>query len=167
MKKFFRISLTTFLLATLFSGCLKDYECNYDPCSYKAPAAEITELRDYLTVNNITATEHCSGLFYRIENMGNGKDLDNCGTIQVKYKGKLKNGTVFEERTDPIIFELEDLIPGWKNALPLIKAGGKIHIYIPPSLGYGNQAVTDRSTGAEIIPANSMLIMEIELVAVL
>ena len=56
----------------VFTGCSKEPKCSYNECAYKAPAAEIQAVKDYLTANNITATEHCSGLFYRVENPGTG-----------------------------------------------------------------------------------------------
>jgi FKBP-type peptidyl-prolyl cis-trans isomerase FkpA len=54
---------------------------------------------------------------------------------------------------------LGQLIVGWQKGLPLISSGGKITLYIPPSLGYGSAA-------AGSIPANSILIFDIELISV-
>ena len=53
-------------------------------------------------------------------------------------------------------FMLNGVIPGWTDGIPLIKQGGRIHLYIPPSLGYGNRAV-------ESIPANSILLFDVTL----
>lgn len=136
-----------------------DQGCTYDSCAVKAPAAEIQQVKDYLTANNITATEHCSGLFYRVETTGSGASADACSYVTVKYVGKLTNGTVFDQTQGTATYSnyLAYLIRGWINGIPYIKSGGKIHLYIPPSLGYGNQ-----SSGT--IPANSVLIFEVELI---
>ena len=56
-----------------------------------------------------------------------------------------------------ITYALGDLIVGWQKVIPKLKKGGKMKMYIPPTLGYGNQA-------AGPIPANSILIFDIELV---
>ena len=153
------------LIVTAFSGCLKstpDETCNpnYDPCNIKAPGSEIQAVQDYLTANGITnATQHCSGLFYVIDNPGTGATANVCSDISVTYEGKLTNGNVFETKNSPTALNLSSVILGWKNGIPLIKAGGRIYLYIPPTLGYGSY------TSASI-PANSILIFRVELVAV-
>lgn len=143
-------------------SCLKNssYSCDYDACSYVAPSAEIQQIEAYLSTNSITnATKHCSGMYYRILDPGSGASTNVCAVVSVQYKGMLANGTVFEQSTTPYVAELGSLITGWKVGIPLIKEGGKIILYIPPSLGYG-------AAGAPpTIPANSMLIFEVTLVA--
>jgi FKBP-type peptidyl-prolyl cis-trans isomerase FkpA len=156
--------VTKFLFAILiiasFSGCIKSTgtKCTYDNCLIKAPASEIQAVQNYLTSQNITnAVQHCSGLFYIIDNPGTGKSPNACSAIDVTYTGSLTNGTVFDSGN----FQsgLGSLIIGWRNGIPLIKAVGKIRLFIPPSLGYGAQA-----NGT--IPANSILIFSIDLNAV-
>jgi len=166
------ILLYAFAAAMLFTstGCLKgvdnDQNCTYDPCAFKAPVAEIEALRQHLTTNGINATEHCSGLFYVIENPGSGKTPQACFSVAANYKGMLLDGTVFDQSTQgAITFGLNQVIRGWTNGLPLIQQGGRIILYIPPSLGYGAQDVRDRD-GVVRIPANSSLVFEVDLVAV-
>jgi FKBP-type peptidyl-prolyl cis-trans isomerase FkpA len=79
----------------------------------------------------------------------------------VKYVGKLTDGTVFDQTQGSNTFStyLYNVIRGWTNGLPYIKPGGKIHLYIPPTLGYGSQAIGT-------IPGNSILIFDVELIAV-
>lgn len=157
MKKIFWL----LIMASCFAGCAKDPECNYDQCAMKAPASEIQTLRDYLQANSITATEHCSGIFYTIQQPGNGAAPSACGGVSVTYEGRLSDGTVFD-RTQPgqqANFGLGGLITGFKNGVLQIKSGGRITIYIPPSLGYGSQPQTG-------IPANSILVFTVELLAV-
>lgn len=166
---FFKWVLASGMLLSL-SGCLKGNEeerrCDYDACATKAPAAEVQAVKDYLSTNNITATEHCSGLFYRVESAGTGKAADACSYVFARYKGMLTNGNVFDEATNPIDFSLTQVIRGWTNGVPLIKEGGRIFLYIPASLGYGSREVRNPQTGDVVIPANSTLIFEVNLVAV-
>jgi FKBP-type peptidyl-prolyl cis-trans isomerase FkpA len=80
----------------------------------------------------------------------------------VKYKGQLTNGNVFDQTTTPVSFNLGSLIEAWKKGIPMIKPGGKIKLYCPPSLAYGSQVIRDNA-GNTVIPANSILIFEVEL----
>src|SRR6188508_1604380 len=158
MKRFF-----VFLSAVaLLSSCSKKMdECNYDACALVAPASEITQLEAYLSSAAITATKHCSGMYYTIDAAGSGASATACSTVGVTYKGQLTNGTVFDQRTTS--FELDQVIAAWTKGVPLIKTGGKIKLYCPPSLAYGSQVVRDPVTGNTVIPANSILIFEIVL----
>jgi FKBP-type peptidyl-prolyl cis-trans isomerase FkpA len=82
-----------------------------------------------------------------------------CANVVIYYQGKLIDGTTFDQTGNTAVtFAMSNLITGWKLGLPLIKAGGKIKLYLPPSLGYGNSVSGN-------IPANSILIFEITLVA--
>ena len=84
-----------------------------------------------------------------------------CSTVTVKYKGTLTNGTGFDSSykvaPDGYPFQLGQLIPGWQIGIPLVKSGGSINLYIPPSLGYG-------ASGSGPIPPNAILIFKIDLV---
>ena len=146
------------VIVASFSGCLKNNDatptCNYDPCQYKAPASEIQAVQDYLTANNINAAQHCSGFFYVIDDAGTGKTPTACSGVNVTYAGTLTNGSTFDDGTTDL--SLTRVIPGWISGIPLIKEGGRIHLYIPPSLGYG-----DQPNGP--IPANSILIFDVTL----
>ena len=83
------------------------------------------------------------------------------------YKGMLLNGQVFDSSSAPVPLLLSNVIYGWRNALPMLKQGGKMTLYIPPSLGYGNKAQYDPYDPSKVvIPANSNLIFQVELVTV-
>lgn len=150
-----------FILIVLLTGCLKDpkasddADCVYDACVFKAPATEIQDVQNYLAANGITNfTQHCSGLFYIIDQAGSGTQPNACSYVTVHFKGSLTDGTVFQE-ADYGTF-LDRVIPGWTKGIPQIKEGGKIRLFVPPTLGYGAQPYGS-------IPANSILIFEIEL----
>ena len=148
------------IFATVLTGCFKDPECTYDECGQKAPTTEIQNVQTYLTNNNITATQHCSGIFYVIHQQGSGSYPTGCGGANVYYKGMLTDGSIFDQTSpgQPAGFNMSGLIPGFKNGLLQLKSGGKMTMYIPPSLGYG-------STQAGSIPPNSILIFEVELLS--
>lgn len=151
-----------------FAGCLKQDKsiCKYDPCQYKAPATEIAAVEHYLDSVGLTATEHCSGMYYRVLDPGTGASpQDICATVGVRYTGSLADGTVFEEQNQTVNFQLGTIIEGWKKGIPLMKAGGRFQFFIPPALAYGSNAIKDRD-GDVIIPANSMLIFDVQLMGV-
>jgi FKBP-type peptidyl-prolyl cis-trans isomerase FkpA len=155
-KKIPMIQRWLLLLAIVvsFSGCLKN-KCDYNECAIKAPDSEIQAVQDYLASKGITnAIQHCSGLFYVVDDEGSGKRPNGCSTVNVTYKGMLTDGSTFDENTAD--FGLDGIITGWRDGIPEIKAGGVIHLYIPPSLGYGPYA-----NGP--IPANSILVFDVTL----
>ena len=160
--------LKNLLIAIVFiaamAGCGKDtgFKCEYDPCQYPAPASQIADIQNYLSANGLTATQHCSGLFYTIVSEGSGNPPTVCDGVRVSYEGKLVDGTVFDS-SPSIDFGLNQVITGWGNGIPLIKPGGRILLYIPPYLGYG---YTDLTSGSTVIPADSDLVFEIQLVSV-
>ena len=103
-----------------------------------------------------------SGLYYKIEVPGTGKQPAGDDVVSIHYTGKLTDGTVFDssvERGASVDLPLYGVIPGFSEGLQLLKEGGKATLYIPSSLGYGNQA-------AGPIPAGSTLVFYVELIKV-
>jgi FKBP-type peptidyl-prolyl cis-trans isomerase FkpA len=166
MKRFGFLLLGSVMLA--FSGCKKsdNAACPYSESATVAPAAEVTALQGYITSIGATPVQHSSGMFYTITTPGTGTVAPAlCSTITVKYTGKLLSGFTFDSNAVGTQFQLGQLIVGWQKALPLLRKGGKITLYIPPSLGYGTREVRDNN-GTLIIPSNSNLVFEVELVDV-
>lgn len=164
MKK---ILLGTVLLSALFTSCLKSDKCTFPTVETTAPATEKDALRTYLTSNSIPFTEDSHGFFYQIITPGSGAIIANlCSTVSVTYVGRLQNGSIFDQSAAGTVasFQLGSVIYGWIKGLPLIAKGGRLLLYIPPSLGYGTVPVNNPSTGAVIIPANSNLFFDITLV---
>lgn len=145
----------------LMVSCKKDEKCTYSAPTTAAPASEVTALQDYINSKGLSGsvTQHPNGFFYKIESAGSGAAPSVCSTVTVTYEGKLTNDTKFDESTTGVSFVLGQLITGWQLGIPLIKKGGSIKLYLPPSLGYGSVA-----NGP--IPANSILIFEIGLIDV-
>ncbi len=100
-----------------------------------------------------------SGLVYQIEKPGEGPAPKPNETVKVHYTGTLVNGTEFDssvKRGEPVEFQLDQVIPGWTEGLQKISKGGKIKLYIPPDLAYGDD-------GRPGIPPASTLVFEVEL----
>lgn len=153
-------------MSVLFMGCSKsDDDCSYTESTLVAPSTEVANLQTYVNASHPAAVQHSSGLFFEIITPGTGLTPNVCSNVNVKYAGYLTSGFKFDESTTGVTFALGQLIVGWQKGIPLIKAGGRINLYIPPSLGYGSQVVRDGS-GNVLIPANSNLVFTIELVSV-
>ncbi|HYR58191.1 MAG TPA: FKBP-type peptidyl-prolyl cis-trans isomerase [Chthoniobacteraceae bacterium] len=105
-----------------------------------------------------------SGLQYKILKEGTGKSPKRTDTVKVHYRGTLLDGTEFDssyKRGQPVEFPLNRVIPGWTEGVQLAKEGGKIQLFIPSKLAYGESG----TPGGPIGP-NETLIFEIELIQV-
>ena len=106
-----------------------------------------------------------SGLAYKVVRSGPATGLKprKGDEVKVHYEGKLEDGTVFDssyERGQPAAMPLDKLVPGWMEALPLMRPGDEWILYVPSNLGYGAQ-------GQGPIPPGAPLIFRIELIDVL
>lgn len=105
-----------------------------------------------------------SGLQYEILNEGEGKQPSATDQVKCHYTGSLIDGTVFdssEQRGEPATFGVNQVIPGWVEALQLMKEGSRWRLFIPSELAYG-----ERGAGQAIMPF-STLVFEVELLEVL
>jgi FKBP-type peptidyl-prolyl cis-trans isomerase FklB len=104
-----------------------------------------------------------SGLQYKVLSEGTGSSPKPESTVEVHYKGTLIDGTEFDssyKRGEPASFPVGGVIPGWTEALQLMKEGAKWELYIPPALAYGEQGA------APVIPPHSALVFEVELLKI-
>jgi peptidylprolyl isomerase/FKBP-type peptidyl-prolyl cis-trans isomerase FklB len=106
-----------------------------------------------------------SGLEYKVVHSGpaDGPHPGPGDEMKVNYEGKLLDGKVFDSsfaRGEPADLPLAGLIPGWLEALPMMRPGDEWVLYVPPSLGYGERS-------PDTVPPNSLLIFRIQLLGVL
>ncbi len=102
--------------------------------------------------------ETASGLQYRIDTPGDRvASPTDADVVAIAYKGTLRDGTVFDENPRAT-FPVQGLVPGFSEVLKLMSRGAKFKVWIPPALGYGEQSPSSA------IPANSVLIFDIEMV---
>lgn len=82
--------------------------------------------------------------------------------VLINYVGKLENGKVFDQgQRAPL--PLGQMIPGFAEGLQKMQKGGKYRLEIPAAKGYGAEAKSNPQTGEVVIPANSNLVFEVEL----
>ncbi len=104
-----------------------------------------------------------SGLQYKIIKMGTGKKPLDTSTVSVNYRGTLIDGTEFDnsyKRGEPATFPINGVIQGWSEALKLMPVGSKWQLFVPPDLAYGERGM------GQVIPPNSALIFEVELLSI-
>lgn len=123
--------------------------------------AEKPKLDAYLASNKITTAPTASGLIFIETKKGKGKDHPKAtDVVTVHYTGTLLDGTKFDsslDRGEPTTFPLNQVIPGWTEAIQLMSKGSKAKLIIPSSLGYGPR-------GGGPIPPFSTLVFEVELI---
>lgn len=154
--------LSILVIAIIFvMGCKKDEEV--DPAIQLA--ADKVLIQEYLTENNITATETASGLFYVIDIEGTGTEYpSDTAIVTIKYRGYLLDHSVFDETTgtQTATFDLGattlKLIDGMNEGIQLFKQGAEGRLFIPSTLAYGTMEQAN-------IPENSCLIFEIEIIS--
>ena len=117
---------------------------------------------EFLNINRHKAgvVELPSGLQYQVLQKGNGEKPKATDKVKCHYHGTLINGTVFDssiERGQPAVFGVNQVIPGWVEALQLMEVGSKWRLFIPSNLAYGEHGA------GEMIEPNSTLIFDVEL----
>jgi FKBP-type peptidyl-prolyl cis-trans isomerase FkpA len=141
----------TVLLTVLFSSCAtytEEEKSDFD-----------SRIKTYLEKKNIQCQRSSSGLYYKIIEPGEGPQIQLQDEVTFTYKGTFLNGKVFDSPETPVTFQVQQLIAAWKEIMLQLKPGGKAFLVSPPQLGYGEHELDD-------IPANSVLVFELEVVSV-
>jgi len=102
-----------------------------------------------------------SGVQYKVIKSGpaGGETPDSNDLVRVDYEGTLLDGTVFDSsfrKGQPAVFPVDEVVPGWTDALQHMRVGDEWYVYLPPRLGYGE-------TGQGEIPPNSVLVFRLKL----
>jgi FKBP-type peptidyl-prolyl cis-trans isomerase FkpA len=142
------------LLFFCFSSCAKKK-------AEKQAETDDLIILQYISDNNLTASVTSTGLYYVITTQGTGSTCNSSSQVRVAYKGYFTDGEVFDESSaSGIEFGLSGVIPGWTEGIPYFNEGGEGILLIPSALGYGASATSS-------IPANSVLIFDVNLIEVL
>ena len=149
----YKIGFLVISLFGLFSGCSTYSESEKNTFD--------TAIQKFIQKSGIKYQKSESGLYYFIENEGEGDNIKYTNDVSFTYSGKLLNGTPFDTKNSrtPVTFNVKQLILGWQEAMLYLKKGGKAKLIVPPHLGYANYEL-------ESIPKNSILTFEMEIVDV-
>lgn len=171
-----KLKAAVFLLCVLtFVGCSEEDD-NFQGVT-RSPeqqlAFDILRIEGYIEENDLTGfTQTADGLFYKVEEEGNGIFPQDGQTVFIDYLGTTIERTVFDQSTEGIPIEVElgstdpekAVIEGWNLGIPLFSEEGGGTLIIPSTLAFGN---SDNGSGANNLPidANSILIFDIKIVA--
>lgn len=115
-------------------------------------------VEEYIAVNNLTTMELDEGVHIVINEAGNDVKPHSNSMVEVNYVGELTNGVQFDSGSN-VTFQMTNLIQGWKIGLKELGEGGSCKLIVPPGAGYGSNEVG-------VIPANSVLVFDMELLKV-
>ncbi|MGE4559604.1 MAG: FKBP-type peptidyl-prolyl cis-trans isomerase [Desulfobulbus sp.] len=104
-----------------------------------------------------------SGLQYKVIKKGQGAKPVPTDTVKVQYKGSLLDGKEFDssyKRNEPAVFQVNQVIAGWQEALALMDVGSTFELFIPPDLAYGDRGAPP------VIEPGSMLVFQVELLGI-
>lgn len=171
------IALLSITLPFVFVACLDsdvesvDYDLmlqnELDAVDQTRLAADEATIDDELELWEIQDVQiEPQGVRYVIQTLGTGSKPVLTSTITLKYKGRLLADSVIFDQGDNLQIKLYQLIIGLQTTLPLLPEGTKATLFIPSGLAYGSTDVLDSSSGEILIPKDSNLIFEIELVGV-
>lgn len=126
------------------------------------PAAVVlTPAQRFLAHNRVAdrlVRQTPSGLQYKRLAAGTGTEHPGATDVaQVTYVGRLTNGTVFDRSDAPVAMPLDQVVPGFAEAIRLMSRGARYRFWLPPALAYG-----DSATGP--IPAGSVLVFDVQLI---
>ena len=138
----------------------------FEELEQKMNAASIEQGKAFLEENKKRASIVTlpSGLQYEVITEGKGKLAKATDQVKCHYEGTLIDGTLFDssiKRGQPAVFGVNQVIPGWVEALQLMPVGSKWQLYIPSELAYGTHGA-----GQSIGP-NQTLIFDVELLAII
>lgn len=123
------------------------------------PAYEDVSIRKYMVANGLQPDDFVktsTGIYYKINELGNGDYLTSTSTFKSNYDLKFLDGASFQ-KADSVTFKLSDVIAAWQEVMPNVKENGKVRMFIPSSQAYGVEGNFNPNTGTYSIPPFSSL----------
>lgn len=115
------------------------FQCPISGDPFKATQCESDSIAKLIGTSDLAAVKHSSGMYYSIQNAGFGIAPTSVDRVKCRYVGTfLGTGVQFDANAVGAVFGLNQVITGWTVGIPLIKKGGRITLYIPPSMAYGS-----------------------------
>lgn len=134
-----------------------------DPAPSTYQEAQVNELIEYALKENWAIQKDSSGLLFWIIDPGNDVRPQKNSNVQVRYKGTLLDGNIFDQSPttgEPVSFSLSETILAWQLAIPKIGEGGRIKVLAHSDLAYGSSQI------GNVIQPYSPLIFDVELISV-
>jgi FKBP-type peptidyl-prolyl cis-trans isomerase len=153
---------------------MKEQEAKQKAAAAKQLITDDKALRDYFSKKQIMPVKTASGLYYTIQQQGSGELAIPGDSVTMNYTGTLLDGTKFDSNIDTAFQHVQPLqfvlgrggvIRGWDEGIGYLKSGAKATFYIPSPLAYAQQTRPGSAANPKGIPANSVLLFDVELVA--
>jgi FKBP-type peptidyl-prolyl cis-trans isomerase len=163
----------TFYIKMVSVKTAEEYKKEQDEAANKQTVADDKLIQEYIKKNKIKATKTASGLYYVITQKGAGELAKAGQDITMNYSGFLLDGTAFDSNVDakfghvqPFNFKLGSgqVIKGWDEGIALLNKGAKAKLIIPSPSAYGSRSMPGNANNPKGIPANSVLIFDVEMV---
>jgi len=155
MRNALKISKITIIAVLIIWGFSA---CNKQETAQQKYDREQETLKEYISANNITVTPSYTGVYYIETVLGTGEKASSGRMVTVNYEGRFLDGTVFDSSDDATFtftVGYSQVIPGWDEALQLMRDGGKATLIIPSPMAYGPY-------GSGTIPPYTTLEFDIE-----
>ena len=143
--------LLLFVFALSLSSCSDDEITDYTEQNE-------TDIQNYLNDNNFSFNKTNTGLYYKITSSGSGISPTFNSNVTLGYKGYFLDGTTFDESSEAA-FNVGGVVPGFGEAVRLLRTGGSGTFILPSRLGYGN-------SGSGQIKPGDVIIFDINLISV-
>lgn len=120
-------------------------------------------IETYIKTNNLEMEHTNSGVYYKIEKLGDGWGAASYNTVVLDYHGTLLNGSTFwstYEGGQPLKIKLNESLKAFYEIIPMLREGGKVKIIAPPSMAYGEKG------SPPYISPNAILVYDLELIDV-
>ncbi len=150
-----------------------EYQKEQSEAAGKQNSIDDKMIQDYVKANKLKVQKTASGLYYIMTQKGSGENAKAGQDVTMNYSGKLMDGTGFDSNVDPkfghvtpFTFKLGSgqVIKGWDEGIALLNKGAKATLIIPSSMAYGSRSMPGNQNNPKGIPANSVLIFDVEMV---
>lgn len=150
-----------------------EYKKEQDDAAGKQNGIDDKLIQEYVKANKLKVQKTASGLYYIMTQKGAGEMAKAGQDVTMNYSGKLLDGTPFDSNVDPkfghvspFTFKLGSgqVIKGWDEGIAMLNKGAKATLIIPSSMAYGSRAMPGSPNNPKGIPANSVLIFDVEMV---
>lgn len=139
-------------------------KADFNPNPVSQAAKDQNIIIEYALKNNLDVKRTASGLYYVMEKEGKGTSPKLENRVSTQYKGYLLDGTEFDssyKRGKPADFGVTEVVPGWTEALLMMKPGGKIKLLMPSILGWGQGGTPGGPIGPNTVTAFDMELVKI------
>ena len=164
--------LVTFYVKIISITSQEEYQKEQESASKEQMTIDDKLIQEYLKKNNINAQKTASGLYYVITQPGTGANPSKGQEVSMNYTGTLLDGTKFDSNEDPKFSHVEtfkfklgtgQVIKGWDEGIALLNKGAKATLIVPSPMAYGKQEMPGNPNNPKGIPANSVLIFNVQM----